>query len=131
MLNFTLQQERWIDDIQCLILEPGIFVTRFTNEMHYTMRHVREIERYRASVSEIPMPHLVIACPGMTSDKEVRDYGADKKAYQYTSATAIVCNTLAHRILGNFFIKIQQPPVPTKMFATEEKAMSWLMKFVN
>ena len=41
-------------------------------------------------------------------------------------AEAIVTNSLAQRILGNFYYRLQRPNYNIRMFSSEEKAMKWL-----
>lgn len=77
------------------------------------------------------MLQLFIACPGLDVEKEVREWGAIEDSNKYTIASAIVCNSLAHKLLGNFFIKVQKPLRPTKMFSSEEEAVIWLKSFIK
>lgn len=44
-------------------------------------------------------------------------------------ASAIISDTLAIRLVVNFFIKFYKPEFPFKMFATEAEALKWLRKF--
>jgi hypothetical protein len=41
---------------------------------------------------------------------------------------AILVNSLAYRILANFFIRFDKPPVPTKLFSSRKEAIVWLLK---
>lgn len=41
-------------------------------------------------------------------------------------ATAFVTTSLANKIIGNFFIKINKPASPTKLFSEEQPALMWL-----
>lgn len=40
---------------------------------------------------------------------------------------AILVNSLVYRMLANFFIKIDKPPVPTRMFNSRKDAIDWLI----
>lgn len=77
------------------------------------------------------MLQMFVACPGLDVEKDVREWGVTEEANKYTIASAVVCNSLAHRLLGNFFIKVQKPLRPTKMFSSEEEAIVWLKSFLN
>jgi len=44
-------------------------------------------------------------------------------------ATAIVVKSLAARLAGNFFKKLNTPKCPTRLFTSEEDAIKWLRKF--
>lgn len=44
-------------------------------------------------------------------------------------ADAFIVNSLAMRLIANFFIQVTKPKVPTHLFNDEEKAINWLKKF--
>ena len=46
-----------------------------------------------------------------------------------TKADALVGTSLALRIIGNFYLKINKPIRPTRMFADEDIAIKWLNAF--
>jgi len=41
-------------------------------------------------------------------------------------ATAFVINNLSQRLLGKFYLKINKPNTPTKMFSTLKEALIWI-----
>jgi len=41
---------------------------------------------------------------------------------------ALVANSLAYKILANFFIRFNRPVVPTKVFNSRKKAIAWLIE---
>jgi len=43
--------------------------------------------------------------------------------------TAIIAKSLATKIAGNFFIRFNKPPTPTRLFSSEKEAMKWLRTF--
>ena len=42
-------------------------------------------------------------------------------------AQAVLVNSLATRIAGNFYIRFNKPTKPTKIFTNAEDAKSWLL----
>ena len=44
---------------------------------------------------------------------------------------AFVIKSLAQKLLGNAYLKINKPVVPTALFDNEEKAIEWLQKFIK
>ena len=44
-------------------------------------------------------------------------------------AEAIVVRTLAQRLLGNFYYRLQKPNYNIRMFTSEKKALNWLNTF--
>ncbi len=61
--------------------------------------------------------------------KEARVKAANPEFLNLSIATAIFTESLSSKILANFYIKFNKPPVPTKMFNSKEKAMEWLDTF--
>ncbi len=48
-----------------------------------------------------------------------------------TCAFGIIIGSTISRVLGNFYLGINKPTVPTKLFDKEEAALAWLKQFVN
>ncbi len=73
-------------------------------------------------------PHTAIIIPGNYSSisNEARDFASSKEAYEGAIAKTIVAKSLAIRLIGNFFIKYNRPPAPTRLFSNEKDAIRWL-----
>lgn len=48
----------------------------------------------------------------------------------YSKADAFVLNSIAQKILANFYVKINKPERPTKFFNNSEEALIWLKKYI-
>ena len=62
--------------------------------------------------------------------KETREFSVTERGMKYSLAEAYVFSSLSHKILANFYIKINKPPVTTKFFNEEEEAVKWLKSFL-
>ena len=114
--------------VRVFLIEPGIMVSHYYKDVILDIQLAKKINNMAGELGGgVAMPQLFIACPGQTVTKEVRDWSATEVSNQYTICTAVVCNSLAHKILGNFFIKVQRPPRPTKMFSNIGSAKEWLI----
>jgi hypothetical protein len=60
--------------------------------------------------------------------KEAREYLA-KEGAQYIKAGALITGSPLSNALGNIFLSLNKPNVPTKLFNDEEQAFSWLKKY--
>ncbi len=60
------------------------------------------------------------------SSSDVRDFYAESEYGKYRYADAFIVDSLAMRLLVNFYISFNKPTVPTKMFTDEETAMAWI-----
>lgn len=61
--------------------------------------------------------------------KEARDFLASETGCEKVAASAILINSAVASMLGNFFMRINRPYVPTKLFTNEEMALAWLSTF--
>jgi len=62
--------------------------------------------------------------------KEARDYLASKEGCNKAASCAIIINSNVTRVLANYFIMINKPLVPTKVFTDEEGAKQWLTAYI-
>lgn len=65
------------------------------------------------------------------ADKEAREFGASKAGNEFTLAAAIVVKSLAQKLIGNAYIKINKPIAPNALFTDEQKAIDWLKTFMK
>lgn len=65
-----------------------------------------------------------------TFTKGTREFSVTERGMQYSAAEAYIFSSLAHKIVANFYIKINRPPVTTKFFTNEVEAVAWLKTFL-
>ena len=46
-------------------------------------------------------------------------------------AAAIVTNSLANKLLGNFFVNFHKPKTPSRMFTEDKEAIEWLREQIK
>ena len=134
----TLQQDIISSEIHDLggvlvyTIEPGIMVSQYYEDVVLDLPLALQIDELACQLTGCKaVPQLFIACLGQSVTKEVRDWSASPAATKHTLCTAIVCTSMAHKILGNFFIKVQKPPRPAKMFSKIEESKEWLISFIQ
>lgn len=71
---------------------------------------------------------LIDGRDNMSITHEARNYAA-LHGKDFFIASAIVNNSLAVRLIVNFFNRFYKEVVPFKMFATEQEAINWLITF--
>ena len=69
---------------------------------------------------------LVDARPARGITREARQYYADPEVRKHTIAQAILIDSGVSKVLGNFYLAVNKPPFPTKLFTTEQAAIAWL-----
>lgn len=62
--------------------------------------------------------------------KEARDYLANEGS-AYLKASALIINSPVLKMLANFFIIVNQPKIPTKIFTDPDQAVEWLSQYTN
>ncbi len=72
--------------------------------------------------------YTVLFVPGNYASitPEARDFSSSPEVYRNAIAKAIVVKNVAHRLIGNFFIRFNRPPAPTLIFSDEREALAWL-----
>jgi hypothetical protein len=73
---------------------------------------------------------LVDAENFFSTTSEFRQLSASKEYTDLRLALAIVTNSMATKIIGNFFIKVNKPASPTKLFSDEKQAFEWLKRLL-
>lgn len=61
-------------------------------------------------------------------NREARELYSAPQIAESTHALALLIDKPISRIIGNFMIGLNKPPIPTKLFHSPEKATSWLLK---
>lgn len=74
---------------------------------------------------------LVVSEQGSTISKEARALSASDEFKKNTVAKAFLVNNLPHRIVGNFYLKVNRPAIPTRIFSDREQALNWLRSMLK
>lgn len=95
-----------------------------------------QIEHARANTKLIEtffngdrFPLLVDARKVKSISKEAREHFSIKDRDTVVSAYAILIASPLSRMIGNFFMGINKPEVPVRLFTNENEAIQWLKKF--
>jgi hypothetical protein len=63
--------------------------------------------------------------------KEARDFFSMNNRDSCISAFAILIDSPLSRIIGNFFMGLNKPRVPARLFTIEKEALDWLKEFLK
>lgn len=75
------------------------------------------------------LPLLINADEYTLPSAEARKFIAQKDSNPYAKAEAYVVKDLSQKIVGNFYLKVDKPARPTKIFSNEQEALEWLKQF--
>jgi hypothetical protein len=85
---------------------------------------------YRQLTGGKPAPLFVDFSQMKSISKEARDYfGKDPRHVETYTAVALVVNNPLSRVLANFFMGINKPIKPTRLFDDRAKAFEWLGQY--
>jgi hypothetical protein len=62
--------------------------------------------------------------------KEARDHFSMRNREAGVTAIGLLIKSPVSRVIGNFYLGINKPTVPTKLFTDEKKALGWLSNYV-
>jgi hypothetical protein len=113
-------------------LEERIFLCRMIADVEVNVEDTNENLAFILKISEMkPYAVLVDARVPVTITKEAMENAARPEFHTNLIAQAILVNSLANRIVGNFIIKFHKPGSPTKLFSNYDAAMDWLRECVQ
>lgn len=90
-------------------------------ELQVSMRKISD------ELAEGKQMHFIFsAAEGFALTKEVRENSELLDKESLISAYGIVANNLAYKLIANFYLRVNKPKVPFKIFLTVENAAKWL-----
>ena len=122
----TPYSELWID-------EGGILHTRYTKKKTDVTLSIakKEIELINKMRGDKKIPTMVNLNNTKSLTKEAREYYAGRESKKVFSAVALIVNSPFHSVMGNFFLGINKPLFPVKLFSSEKKALDWLKSYIK
>ena len=95
---------------------------------------VESAQQLNSMINEIrgdkPAALLHIAGRHSSVGPGVREYMASEESQLGILANAIVIRSLPQRILGNFYLRVNKPSKPARLFTSQKEAEEWLRNFI-
>lgn len=63
--------------------------------------------------------------------RETRHYFAGEEATKAVSAVSLLVGTPVSRVMGNFYLGLSNPRLPTRLFDSEDEALEWLKGYIE
>lgn len=86
-------------------------------------------ERIRDSINKEKTRVIIDMTAVFEISKEARDYFANERTASIQRATALLIGSAVSRIIGNFFLGLNKPITPTRLFTDPQDAIKWLHTF--
>lgn len=74
---------------------------------------------------------LFISNGDIVTTPEMRRLCASPEYNNHLNAVALLSPSSAMKILGNFYLRLNRPAVPTRFFTVQEMAVDWLVTFAE
>ena len=76
-------------------------------------------------------PNLVDFSGIRSMSREARAFYAGPDTARVMTAVAILVDSYLSRAMGNFFMGLNRPLIPTRLFSSEQEALQWLEEFAE
>lgn len=108
----------------------GILVVHIYDQRDLELADAIEIVQAEGELTggkKVPILHIIDKAS--LPSQEIREYSASEEGTLYGTAEAYITQSLAQRILGNFYVRFNKPRIPARMFTSERDAIDWLGQF--
>jgi hypothetical protein len=115
------------EKFEIFILSKNIFKFKPKANVEFDVQDAYEIRKIFIGLAE--GSKWAVLADGenyFSTTSEFRQLAASKEYTDNRLALAIVTRSMATKIIGNFFIKVNKPGSPTKLFTNETEAYIWL-----
>ena len=111
-------------------MEGYILRGEFAEKLEIDVEIARQCVSERIKFSEGKSHLCLFNMKGIKSvTKEARD-SLGKEGVELIKAGALLINSPLTKMLGNIFLTLNKPKVPTKLFTDEEEAKEWLRQYL-
>ena len=129
---FTIIKKKELTNAEVMFRSDGIVHFYIKANITLNGNDAREMVKATGEIGgNKKYPILITSGKYGMADVDAREYAASLDGNKYTIAGAIVVKSLAQKILGNAYIKVNKPTTPTALFNDEEKAIDWLKTFMK
>ncbi len=109
------------------IVRGQLFADQLTEEL--AKENIDAQESIRDAVKKAKTRVLIDMTAVTKISKQARDYFANERTASIQRATALLIGSPVSRVIGNFFMGLNRPISPTRLFTDPHKAIQWLHTF--
>lgn len=118
-----------LEKIVTTLIEKGVIENRIKEGVFIEKEDILELKKANLKLAEGERYVVLVVSGHLASiSKEARELSASKEFAVQAIAKALVVEYLGHKIVGNFYLKINKPAMKTKLFSNREDALIWLRK---
>lgn len=106
----------------------GFVVARVDQGMEMSLEDAEDAVRVTFEVAgEKRLPVLVDLRGIRYQSRQARDYLSSSEMEKMFAAVALLIESPVSQVVGNFFMRLRQQPIPTRLFLDEQLAVDWLL----
>lgn len=100
------------------------------NNVDFNVEDLKLLVEAQKENFRLELPVLVLCKEFTNTNFELMSFVSKNKNNPYSKADAFVIYSLAQKILGNFYLRINKPERPTQFFNSKEEALKWLKQYM-
>lgn len=111
-------------------LDEGVLNATFSRNLVISLDLAQKLVDMRLTFCEGKSYPVLMDISYIASvDTASRKYLSSEKAMQHILAGGFLCQSLVSKLIGNIFVRIDRPKIPTRIFTDRNKAVTWLKQF--
>lgn len=108
-------------------IEDGIMYGEYKEDVVIDLEAAKKVAEDRIKLcNNTSYPFLGTTRGLQNFSREAREYFSEEPGTRFMKKLAIISTSTIDRMVGNFFLKINHPTVPTRLFSNKEDALKWL-----
>jgi len=112
--------------------DDGIYRQKMFQNVHVDLEDAKELFARNEELSDGTTRPLLVMVGGTRSlSREARSFFAGKESARLFSAVALLVDSQLTRVISNFFIGLNKPFFPVKIFSSEKEALEWLKGYLK
>lgn len=121
---------RFTNGYTTMWIEDGILYTTYNPGLKITLAIAQKCVADRLELSGGNVyPMLGDTSNIASTDKDAREFLSQGDGIKQLSAGAFIIKSVIEKHLGNFFIQVNKPPLPARLFTRYSEAVEWLQQF--
>jgi hypothetical protein len=112
------------------VIDNSYYEVRVFENQEFTVDDLKNLVAAQEKNIGLVLPVLVFCENNAMADVLLLSKLSKNENNPYSKADAFVLNSIAQKILANFYVKINKPERPTKFFNNLDEALIWLKKYI-
>ena len=112
------------------LIDNSYYEVRVFENQEFTVDDLKNLVAAQEKNIGLVLPVLVFCENNAMADVLLLSKLSKNENNPYSKADAFVLNSIAQKILANFYVKINKPERPTKFFNNLDEALIWLKKYI-